>query len=75
MDVSAISPKLGSLPYKDQIMFVMRKVGIDQFLFGSDFPIFTFEESVDAVRQMGFTKEEEQKIFHDNARHLLQLLN
>lgn len=75
MDVSAISTELGNSPYKDQIMFVMRKVGIDQFLFGSDFPIFTFEESVDAVRKMGFTKEEEEKIFHDNAQHLLQLLN
>jgi predicted TIM-barrel fold metal-dependent hydrolase len=74
MDVSAISTEFGNSPFKDQIMFVIRKVGINQFLFGSDFPIFTFEESVDAVKKMGFTKEEEQKIFHDNAQHLMDVL-
>src|ERR1700733_3249146 len=48
MDVSAISPILGGdlSPYRDQIRWIIRKIGVGQFLYGSDFPLFTFKESI-----------------------------
>jgi uncharacterized protein len=76
MDVSAIAPIMGGdSPFADQIRWVIRQVGISQFIYGSDFPLFSFKESIAAVRRMGFTPAEEQKIFHDNALRLLHTLD
>jgi predicted TIM-barrel fold metal-dependent hydrolase len=54
-------------------VWIVRKVGVEQFLFGSDFPVFTPSESISGIHAMGFTKEEEKKIFYTNACRLLQL--
>ena len=74
MDISAIMPLMGDSPYREHIMWVMRKIGIGQFIYGSDFPLFTFKESLAAIRKMGFKSEEEKKLLHDNALRLLQSL-
>lgn len=71
MDISAIAPILGNSPFHDQLIWTIRKIGIDQFLFGSDYPIFEQAEAVHAVREMGFTFQEEEKLFYDNANRLL----
>lgn len=73
MDLSAIAPLLGDSPYRDQLVWTIRKIGIDQFLFGSDYPIFTPGEAIKGIEAMGFTKEEQEKIFYSNAARLLQL--
>ncbi|HEY9259085.1 amidohydrolase family protein [Chitinophaga sp.] len=73
MDLSAIAPLLGDSPYRDQLVWTIRKIGVDQFLFGSDYPIFTPGEAIKGIEAMGFTKEEQEKIFHSNAERLLQL--
>lgn len=72
-DVSAIAPILGNSPYHDRLLWVMHEVGMERFLFGSDYPLFTPKETIDAVHKMGFTAKEEQLIFHDNAVTLLGL--
>ncbi len=72
-DVSAIAPILGNSPFRDQLVWTIRTVGIDQFMFGSDFPLFDPAEAIKGVHAMGFTKEEEQKIFYANASRLLGL--
>lgn len=74
MDVSAIAPIMGDSPDGAQIRWIIRHIGVGQFLYGSDFPLFSFKESIAAVHRMGFTRDEEQKIFHDNALRLLQIL-
>ena len=74
MDLSAIAPLLGDSPFRDQIVWLIRKVGVGQFLYGSDFPLFTFKESIAAVKKLGLTPLEEQAIFHDNALQLLKTL-
>lgn len=48
-------------------MWTIRRVGIDQLLFGSDYPIYNQTEAIEAVRRMGFTHQEEEKIFYGNA--------
>jgi hypothetical protein len=65
----------GDSPFAGQIRWVIRQIGIGQFIYGSDFPLFTFSESIAAVRGMGFTPAEEQKIFHDNALRLLRIVD
>ena len=73
MDVSAIAPILGNSPWHDQLVWTMRKIGIGQFLFGSDFPLFDPGEAIESVRGMGFTEKEEAALFYGNASRLLEL--
>ena len=70
-DLSAIAPILGNSPFHDQLMWTIRKIGVGQFMFGSDFPLFDPAESIKAVHAMGFSADEEQKIFYGNACRLL----
>ncbi|KAA2245012.1 amidohydrolase [Chitinophaga agrisoli] len=72
-DVSAIAPILGNSPFRDQLVWTIRTIGIDQFMFGSDFPLFDPTEAIKSVHAMGLTKEEEQKLFYTNATRLLGL--
>lgn len=73
MDVSAIAPLLGDSPFRDQLVWTMRRVGIDHFIFGSDFPVFTPIESIKGVHALHLTKEEEKKVFYTNACRLLEI--
>jgi uncharacterized protein len=72
-DISAIAPTYAGSPVQPELVWTIRKVGTDRILFGSDFPVYTPEESEKAVRELGFTEAEEKQIFHDNAVNLLGL--
>jgi len=71
-DLSAVAPLYVDSPYAAQLRFVCRSVGTDRVLFGSDFPLGTLDAALDAVRRLGFTRQEEQAIFHDNADALFR---
>jgi hypothetical protein len=71
VDISAAAPLYADSPYADQFIWVLRKVGTDRILFGSDFPLYTPAEALDAVRALGFTDEEQAQILHDNAAALI----
>jgi len=47
--------------------------GIDRMLFGTDFPIQSYGDSVELVKALGLSGAEEAKIFRENARDLLGL--
>jgi uncharacterized protein len=66
-DLSAVAPLYVDSPYAPQLRFVCRSVGTDRVLFGSDFPLTGLEAALNAVRKLGFTRQEEQAILHDNA--------
>jgi predicted TIM-barrel fold metal-dependent hydrolase len=72
-DLSAIAPILGDSPFRDQLVWTIRKIGISQFLFGSDYPLFDPATSIKSVYKMNFTRAEEAQIFYNNACDLLQL--
>lgn len=71
VDISATATQLAASPFTEQFVWVLRKVGIDRVLFGSDYPFFDPAEAVDAVRSLGFTDTEQARILHDNAAALL----
>jgi predicted TIM-barrel fold metal-dependent hydrolase len=48
----------------------LRKMGADNLLFGSDYPVETLDSSYQHFLQMGFTPEEQQKIRGGNAARL-----
>ncbi|MEV0647080.1 amidohydrolase family protein [Phytomonospora sp. NPDC050363] len=72
-DVSAIAELLAGSPYAEQFVWVMRKVGVDKILYGSDWPVCDPKASLDAVLALGLTQDEEKAILHDNAKALLGL--
>jgi predicted TIM-barrel fold metal-dependent hydrolase len=71
-DLSAVAPLYVDSPYAAQLKFVCRSVGIDRVLFGSDFPLTGLEPALRAVQHLGFSRQEEQAILHDNAEALFR---
>ncbi|WP_259065165.1 amidohydrolase family protein [Mucilaginibacter sp. X4EP1] len=72
-DLSAIAPILGNSPFREQLMWTIRQIGTDHFLFGSDFPLFDPVSTVKSVYAMKFTPKEEKEIFYTNICQLLQI--
>jgi predicted TIM-barrel fold metal-dependent hydrolase len=72
IDISATALMLADGPFAEQFLWVLRKVGTDRIVFGSDFPIDDPVEAAQAVCELGFTEVELAAILHDNAAGLLE---
>lgn len=70
-DLSAIAEMLAGSPFQEQLVWAVRKIGVDRFLYGSDWPVCDPAASLAAVRALGFTDDEERAILHDNAVAML----
>ncbi len=73
IDLSATASLLAGGPYVEQFVWVLRKVGTDRILFGSDYPLDDPAAALAAVRSLGFDDHELRAILHDNAAALLEL--
>jgi uncharacterized protein len=71
IDVSATASLLAGGPFAEQFAWVLRKVGTDRVVFGSDYPLDDPGRAIDAVLSLGFDDDELRAIFHDNAAELL----
>jgi uncharacterized protein len=71
VDLSVTGLLLAGGPLADQFTWVLRKVGVDRLLFGSDYPVDDPLAAAGAVVDLGFTDEEQAAILHDNAAVLL----
>ncbi len=71
IDISATASLLEGGPYAEQFVWVLRKVGVDRVLFGSDYPLDDPRVAVAAVSRLGFDDAELSAVFHDNAARLL----
>jgi len=72
-DLSAVAVFYADSPYREQLVWVIRKVGTDRILFGSDWPVDTPARAVAAVRALGLTRAEQAQILYTNAATLLGL--
>lgn len=70
IDVSATGPLMSGSPFAEQFLWVMRKVGVDRLLFGSDYPLDKPKEAVHAIASLGFRPDELRRIFYQNASGL-----
>ncbi len=70
VDLSVIASLLGAGPFATQFLWVLRKVGFDRLLFGSDYPLDDPRKAVETVAGMGFTSEELGRVFYENAKDL-----
>ncbi len=71
IDISATALMLADGPFAEQFTWVLRKVGLDRVVFGSDYPLDDPREAIDGVRRLGFTDAEMRAIMYDNADGLL----
>ena len=63
--------KTGGNPNASQVL--LRNVGIDHVLLGSDYPQMGLAKTVEALQRLDLTNEEKAKIRWDNARKLFGL--
>jgi uncharacterized protein len=64
--------------YKKEVVGEIRKFlelpgGIDRILFGTDFPVQSYADSIALVKALNLSKDEEDKIFFKNAARILRL--
>ena len=52
---------------------MIRKHGVEKFLFASDFPMWDHEGELERFNRLDLTEEEREMIFHKNAEKLLKL--
>lgn len=71
IDISVTGPMLAGGPFAEKFTWVLRKVGTDRVIFGSDYPIDDPLTAARAVADLGFTAAEQAAILHDNAESLL----
>jgi len=72
-DLSATVITYADSPYKAQFEWVIRSVGVDRVLFGSDQPVCTLLEALDAFYKLDFDDTERERILYKNAIELLSL--
>jgi uncharacterized protein len=71
IDIAVTASLLAGGPYAEQFVWVLRKVGIDRILFGSDYPLDDPRKAVESVGKLGFTEGELRAILYENAKALL----
>jgi uncharacterized protein len=71
IDISVTGLLFAGGPFAEQFTWVMRKIGTDRVVFGSDFPLDDPLKAARAVAELGFTDAEQAAILHDNAAALL----
>lgn len=72
-DISATVTIVADSPVEDEFVWTIRNVGIDHVLLGSDYPQFSLEQNVTALRRLPLTAGEQAKIRYQNARALFGL--
>ena len=72
-DTSAVVSAFADSPMAPELLWTMRQIGMDHFLFGSDWPVDTPATAASALRRLGLTSAEQRAVFHDNAQKLLDL--
>lgn len=72
IDISATAAMLANGPFAEQFTWVLRKVGTDRIVFGSDYPLDDPLRAIRAVQELGFSESELAALMHDNAAELLR---
>ena len=72
-DISATVTIVAGSPIQQEFAWTLRNVGIDHVLLGSDFPQFSLEQNLTALRRLGLSESEMAAIAVGNAQRLFRL--
>jgi len=70
-DISGTVTIFANSPYKDELEWAIKTIGVNRILFGSDFPQFSVNETIKSLNELNLTKEEKKLILYSNANRLL----
>jgi predicted TIM-barrel fold metal-dependent hydrolase len=57
----------------DEAKEIIDKLGVDKFMFGTDYPMWQAKDEVQHILNMNLSNEDNEKIFYKNAERVLQL--
>jgi len=60
-------------PFQDHFLWITEQIGYDKLIFGSDFPLFSQEEAISALKEFGFKEENLPQILGKNFEQLVDL--
>lgn len=63
------SSSLDILP-KEEALALISRFGVEQFMFGTDYPMWTAAEEIEKVLALGLSEQDYDKIFHANFERL-----
>jgi predicted TIM-barrel fold metal-dependent hydrolase len=72
-DFSATIHIYADSPYKSQLEWVIRSIGVDRLLFGTDNPLVSLSETLKSFYKLDFDDSEREKMLYKNAIELLGL--
>ncbi len=72
-DISGTVTLVADSPIEEEFVWTLRNVGVDQLLFGSDYPQLSLAQNLAALDRLGLSEEEKAKIRYGNAARLLGL--
>ena len=72
-DLSATVHIYADSPYKSQLEWVIRSIGVDRVLFGSDQPVVSLSEALKSFNKLDFDDAERERILYKNTIELLGL--
>lgn len=72
-DLSATVDLLAGGPYMEQLSWVVRKLGTDRIMYGSDWPQCDPPAALAAVRELDLTDDEQRQVLYATAAGLLSL--
>jgi len=72
-DISVIGYLYADSPYQSQLEWIIRTVGVDRVLFGSDQPSVSLSDALKAFDKFDFNDSERERILYKNAIELLDL--
>ena len=72
-DISTTVYLYAESPYKSQLEWIIRTVGVDRVLFGSDQPSVSLSDALKAFYKLDFNDFERERILYKNAIELLDL--
>ena len=72
-DLSGTVSMYADSPYKSHLEWIIRSIGVDRVLFGTDNPVASLSETLNAFYKLDFNNSEREKILYKNAIELLGL--
>ena len=72
IDISVAAAMFAGGPFAEQFTWVLRKIGTDRVVFGSDYPLDDPANALKSVSQLGLSESELAAVLHDNAKALLK---
>jgi predicted TIM-barrel fold metal-dependent hydrolase len=71
-DIAATQNIFADSPVEAEFVWVIRLLGVEKFMFGTDYPVYSLKESLEAFDKLDLNELERRAILYKNAENLLK---